>query len=123
MKITGMLLIATIPFSFTACGGGDDEPDVPNVESKITAKSFIGRWYNHVSYGGVTYTFNEDGTCSRYISSQGWNTEGKWTFDAENMILSTTLDNDWTILSVSEISWTGMLHSSKQPVFTYTKKN
>lgn len=122
-----ILALALAAVSFTSCGDDKDEPEIKEENIKADeetsqAAMFIGTWYNSVSYGGVYWTFNADGTCHSSIG--GYDNHGTWSYAEDAKILTTTVQggvNNWAIISVSENSWTGMILSATGSTFTYVR--
>lgn len=107
---------------------GTDSPDAPkddsvNSSDDSSANKLIGVWYNRVSYGGIFYTFNADGT-AKWQSPEGTGERGTWKYIEESRMLTTTLHNgfdNWEVFDISSLKWTGQIHTSSKPVITYER--
>ncbi len=120
-----MLLVATSCLFLSSCGGDDDKDEPKNPEQEW--KSLVGIWYNSRSYGGITWEFCEDGTCSRFTGSPSVvYLEGTWTYDQKNKILVAITnggrnEDSWRVISITENSWTGELLTGQGATLTYVR--
>lgn len=69
MKKLLLALVLMVPMlAFTGCGGGDDEPDMPNSsdKSEITNNNIAGVW----EYGDKFVSFTSDGFYCAYLADK-----------------------------------------------------